>query len=1189
MKKLILFIALIPTLIFSQIVTDFQGIDFSDEKPPDPVIAVGENYVVLAVNYKLAVYEKDGAFVSEQSFADFFSEVSPQPAGGIFDPKLVYDHYSERFILLALNRANGNRFLLAVTSSNNPTGNWYKFSIENDNSNSLDDIDYPGLGYNESAIILTSHTLRGTNSFLPEIVVLKKDEVYSNNIIYKKYFYDFAPYPSKLKPARVLGISNLNKFLLIDTKTSSEIRIWAIINPLGGSNASLGLEKTITLSSDYQPPQDAVQKGESTKIDISNVGSSVSDVVCKDGILYCAYTIANASENGTSIKYFAIDIDDNYSLKTNGLIESNNIYYYYPVIHPDGSDNMVLVFNISSSSDYVGIAYTKGYKNSNSHGPIEWLKQGAAGYKLLLNGKNRWGDYSGIAMDPNNSTRVWIYGEWAKSTNQWSTWVGEIKTSEIKDFYFTNYYGYPNAFGSSNLGGTLTVDNNPINSGSSTPLETGTTYNATTNNERFPNWNQQGTTYKHNNWNGGTEDHYLNYGFEAESDVLYHLAVFDKFLYSKVALSLENSAQPDGGSISFNDPWYVKSDGSQHHPSSSTDLYWLNSINGYYEPNGKYGAVEKGVFLGQGYNYETQVWSPPYYQVKVSSPQPIYVQGKTRNFYFQNWEASPSGSATFQDANLDSTAVVFNNSGATVKAVLKGIGLSNNAAAFSNNSQRKTIRTPDNILHMVYESMGKSWYERSTDDGVTWELIGALNNGRSAKNPSIDFMWDVPSQAGDGYKKVSIVYDGDTGSGTYGVFLETFFLFNDEYLTYGASFLSDPNNQFTESHNSNPVIALGVEQKFMAIWLNEQSELMCGYGIIAPYSGFGGWHTGYPKEIFTDVGTPVGEEFSLVSTKDYDFNDVSMFYFGVEVKSTSTLQSIIAISKLKSPDFNQFYSDVAFLDNKYINTNPSISLINTGTIKIPLVACLGKNLTSDFIGYAKVIDWGGSTISSPTMGTNVTSIQTATPFSGNEAVVAWTESNDTLIKYVSYQNLLFSSPGQLSESGTGFSLSSGGESNNQLRAYALNTATLPYSINQAVLPTRLPDIISSNYTVSSGNYDCNSNMTVNSGVTLTIESGANITFENGASLIVNGLLDVNGTSSNKVTFDFIAQNSTLKNGIKINTGGSANIDYAIIKNAYNGVYVNEAVVNINNCEIFDCYYGVHLYRTNYVSYPSSYI
>ncbi|MFH2032209.1 MAG: hypothetical protein ABIJ40_16565 [Bacteroidota bacterium] len=250
---------------------------------------------------------------------------------------------------------------------------------------------------------------------------------------------------------------------------------------------------------------------------------------------------------------------------------------------------------------------------------------------------------------------------------------------------------------------------------------------------------------------------------------------------------------------------------------------------------------------------------------------------------------------------------------------------------------------------------------------------------------------------------------------------------------------------------------------------------------------------------------------------------------------------------------------------------------------------MGKNLTSDFIGYAKVIDWGGSTISSPTMGTNVTSIQTATPFSGNEAVVAWTESNDTLIKYVSYQNLLFSSPGQLSESGTGFSLSSGGESNNQLRAYALNTATLPYSINQAVLPTRLPDIISSNYTVSSGNYDCNSNMTVNSGVTLTIESGANITFENGASLIVNGLLDVNGTSSNKVTFDFIAQNSTLKNGIKINTGGSANIDYAIIKNAYNGVYVNEAVVNINNCEIFDCYYGVHLYRTNYVSYPSSYI
>jgi hypothetical protein len=124
--------------------------------------------------------------------------------------------------------------------------------------------------------------------------------------------------------------------------------------------------------------------------------------------------------------------------------------------------------------------------------------------------------------------------------------------------------------------------------------------------------------------------------------------------------------------------------------------------------------------------------------------------------------------------------------------------------------------------------------------------------------------------------------------------------------------------------------------------------------------------------------------------------------------------------------------------------------------------------------------------------------------------------------------------------------------------------------------------ITENTTIA-GNVRIGSNLTVASGVTLTISDGTNITIENGSSLIVNGTLNVEGEPTNKVTFDFQAQNSTLKNGIKVSAGGVANISNAIIKNAYNGVYVNEAVANLSNCEIFDCTYGVHFYRTNYVT------
>ena len=65
---------------------------------------------------------------------------------------------------------------------------------------------------------------------------------------------------------------------------------------------------------------------------------------------------------------------------------------------------------------------------------------------------------------------------------------------------------------------------------------------------------------------------------------------------------------------------------------------------------------------------------------------------------------------------------------------------SNYANAFSNNSQRKFVRTPDGTFHLVYESMGCTWYERSTDNGVSWQI---MNNGKplrdNSKNPTIAY------------------------------------------------------------------------------------------------------------------------------------------------------------------------------------------------------------------------------------------------------------------------------------------------------------------------------------------------------------------------------------------------------------------------------------------------------------------
>jgi len=110
------------------------------------------------------------------------------------------------------------------------------------------------------------------------------------------------------------------------------------------------------------------------------------------------------------------------------------------------------------------------------------------------------------------------------------------------------------------------------------------------------------------------------------------------------------------------------------------------------------------------------------------------------------------------------------------------------------------------------------------------------------------------------------------------------------------------------------------------------------------------------------------------------------------------------------------------------------------------------------------------------------------------------------------------------------------------------------------------------------------NLTIASGETWNFSEGVTITFQNGSALIVNGTLNVNGTSNNKVTLNFqypqwVPVNG-IKNEIKVNSSGHANISHANIHNAYTGIYINQGSATIDNCLITNGYSGIHLYNTN---------
>lgn len=84
---------------------NFTGLnDNNTSIPPDTMGAVGPSHLVETLNTEVAFFNKStGAIVSQVSLQSFWSSLGTgagQPANSPFDPKVIYDQHSGRFIIV---------------------------------------------------------------------------------------------------------------------------------------------------------------------------------------------------------------------------------------------------------------------------------------------------------------------------------------------------------------------------------------------------------------------------------------------------------------------------------------------------------------------------------------------------------------------------------------------------------------------------------------------------------------------------------------------------------------------------------------------------------------------------------------------------------------------------------------------------------------------------------------------------------------------------------------------------------------------------------------------------------------------------------------------------------------------------------------------------------------------------------
>jgi hypothetical protein len=416
--------------------------------PPDPIGAVGIGHAVNVVNSSLAIHDKaTGALLTSTLLFDFFATAGAQTL--TFDPKVIYDQYEDRFVIITLEVFQPpltSRVLVAVSDDGDPFGTWYQTSIDTLLTiNGPTFSDYPGLGLDEEAVYVTTNQFSLAGSFEDgRIHVIDKTDFYAGGtaVVSTLTPTASAAFNFTLQPAHMFGAhpdpSTGNYFTAYNGLNSGGadrfLLVYRLIDPLGSPSfdldfVNLGAIDTLTGAGNAPQPAPDVPVG----IDAGDRRTYNS--VWRDGSLY-ATTLVNPNapspdNNQNTAHWVRMDstaIDDGgtdcQAVSSGCLADQGDVggedlaaqtHTYYPAVAVDSAGNMGLGFSASGPGLLAGAFFTF-HAAGDPPGTVQAAQTARAGVDLYQridgSGFNRWGDYSGLAVCP-VSECFWQYNQYA--------------------------------------------------------------------------------------------------------------------------------------------------------------------------------------------------------------------------------------------------------------------------------------------------------------------------------------------------------------------------------------------------------------------------------------------------------------------------------------------------------------------------------------------------------------------------------------------------------------------------------------------------------------------------------------------------------------------------------------------------------------------------------------------------------
>ena len=399
--------------------TDFVGASQGDPGagyiPPDSCGAVGPDHYVTVVNTNLSAFTKTtGARVLNVTLSSFWGST-----GVTGDPRAVFDPHSGRFVLLATNFSSGRTIYVAVSATDDPTGAWFKFSFRVDQGSDAGRWpDYPTLGVDARGIYMAAYMV-GSPSRMTIWAIDKAPLVAASPSLGTITAFRSLPFEQAIQPCTTYGDPGAEYF--VSRRSGTQFRLRRVTPPL--TAPTLIEAGSITVTGNSSPPN-APALGSTTNL--NTIDTRPMNAVYRNGSVYTVHGIGVGSKS--AIRWYQFGTTPIALLQTGTIVDAL-WYYYYGSIAVDALGNIGIAFSGSHAGAYPGVFVT-GRTPSDPVGTTAAPMLAHAGEgsinHLDSGGRNRFGDYSHINVDPVDDLGFWTIQEYGGASNLWRTRIARF-------------------------------------------------------------------------------------------------------------------------------------------------------------------------------------------------------------------------------------------------------------------------------------------------------------------------------------------------------------------------------------------------------------------------------------------------------------------------------------------------------------------------------------------------------------------------------------------------------------------------------------------------------------------------------------------------------------------------------------------------------------------------------------------